>query len=48
MLCNRDSNINVNLNHRLSVAFNNLKNYDSHLIMLELVKFNLKINVTRN
>ena len=28
--------------------FHNLKNYDSHLIMQELGKFNLKINVVPN
>ena len=28
--------------------FHNLKNYDSHLIMQELNKFNLKINVIPN
>ena len=29
----RDCNINVKLNHKISVVFYNLKNYDSHLIM---------------
>ena len=45
---NRDSNINVNLNHKIPVTFHNLENYDSHLIMQELGKFNLKINVITN
>ena len=29
---------------KIHVVFHNLKNYDSHLIMQELGKFNLKIN----
>ena len=33
------------LNHKLPVVFHNLKNYDSHLVMQELGKFNLRINV---
>ena len=37
----RDSNINVKLNHKIPVAFHNLKNYDSHLIMQELGKSNV-------
>ena len=41
-------NINVKLNHKIPVVFHNLKNYDSHLIMQELGKFNLKINVIPN
>ena len=41
----RDCNINVKLNHKIPVVFQNLKNYDSHLIMQALDKFNLKINV---
>ena len=36
------------LNHKIPVVFHNLKNYDSHLIMQELGKFNLKINVIPN
>ena len=44
----RDCNINVKLNHKISVVFHNLKSYDSHLIMQELGKFNLKINFTPN
>ena len=42
--CNRDCKINVKLNHKIPVVFHNLKNYDSHLIMQELTKFNVKIN----
>ena len=44
----RDCNINLKLNHKTLVAFQNLKNYDSHLIMQELGKFILKINVIPN
>ena len=46
----RDYNINVKLNHKTPVVFHNLKNhnYDLHLIMQELGKFNLKINVIPN
>ena len=40
----RDSNINIKLNKKIPVLFHNLENYDSHLIMQELGKFNLKIN----
>ena len=29
----RDCNVNVKLNHKISVVIRNLKNYDSHLIM---------------
>ena len=44
----RDCNINDKSNHKIPVLFHNLKNYDSHLIMQELGKFNLKINVIPN
>ena len=36
------------LNCTIYIVFYNLKNNDSHLIMLELGKFNLKINVIPN
>ena len=29
----RDCNINLKLNHKISIEFHNIKNYDSHLIM---------------
>ena len=29
----KDCSINVKLNHKIPVLFNNLKNFDSHLIM---------------
>ena len=38
----RDCNAKVKLNHKTLVIFHNLKNYDSHLIMQELDKFNFK------
>ena len=44
----RDCNIDVKSNLKIHVVFHNLKNYDSHLIMQELGKFNLKINVIPN
>ena len=44
----RDCNINLKLNHKIPIVFHNLKNYDSHLIMQELGKFNLKVSVTPN
>ena len=44
----RDFNVNIKLNHKIPVVFHNLKNYDSHLIMQELGKFNLKINIIPN
>ena len=40
--------INLKLNHKISFVFHNLKNYDSHLIMQELGKFNLKIHFVTN
>ena len=44
----RDCNINVKFNHKIAVVFHKRKNYDSHLIMQEPGKFNLKVNVIRN
>ena len=35
-----DCNIKDKLNQKIPVIFHNLKNYDSHLIMQELDKFN--------
>ena len=45
---NKDFNIDVNLSHKIPVVFHNLKNFDYHLIMQELGKFNVKINVIPN
>ena len=44
----RDCNTNLKLNKKIPIVFYNLKNYDSHFIMQELGKFNLKTNVTPN
>ena len=44
----KDCNIKVKLNHKIPDVFHNLKNYDSHLIMQKLSKFNFKINVIPN
>ena len=35
----------VNLNHKITVVFHNLKKCDSHLDMQQLGKFNFKINI---
>ena len=43
-----DCNINIKLKHKIPIIFHNLKNYDSHLIMQKLGKFNFKINVIPN
>ena len=44
----KDCNIKIKLNHKIHIAFHNLKNYDSHLIMQELSKVNFKINIIPN
>ena len=44
----KDCNIKVKLNHKIPVVFHKIKNYDSHLIMQELVKRDFKINVIPN
>ena len=36
------------LNPKIHIVFHNLKNYDLHLIMQELGKFNFNINVIPN
>ena len=41
-------NINLNLNQKIPVVFYNLENYDFRLIMQELGKLNIKINVIKN
>ena len=40
-----DCNINVKSNYKTPVIFYNLKNYNSHLVMQELDKLNLKLNI---
>ena len=44
----RYCNSNLKLNQKIPIVFYNLKKYDSHLIMQELGKFNLKISVIPN
>ena len=41
-----DCNINLKLYRKIAIKFHNVKNYHSHLILQELDKFNLKINIT--
>ena len=44
----KECNINVKLNHKITVVFHNITNNDSHLIMQEVGKFDFKINVMAN
>ena len=44
----RDCNTNLKLNYKILVVFHNLKNYNSHFIIQELGKFNLKISAIPN
>ena len=41
-------NCNVKVNHKNTIVFHYLKNYNSHLIMQKLDKFDYKINVILN
>ena len=41
-------NINLKLSKKVPVIFHNLKGYDSHLIMQEIGKFDVKIGVIPN
>ena len=41
-------NINLKLNHKVPIIFHDLKGHDSYLIIQELGKFNLTINVLPN
>ena len=43
----RDYNIKIKLNHKTLVVFN-LRNYDCHLIMQQLRKFNFEITIMPN
>ena len=40
--------IRVKLNYEISIVFHNLKNYNLHLIMQELHKFDFKRNIIQN
>ena len=44
----RNSNVSVNLNQKIPTLFYNVKNYNSHLIIQELGKLNLKIDIIPN
>ena len=44
----RDCNMNVGLNYKAPIVFQNLKEYVEHLVMQELAKFSFKINAIRN
>ena len=44
----KDCNINVEFNHKTPIVFHKGKNYDSHFIMQELPKFDLKITIIPN
>ena len=48
VFAHRDCNINLKLNHKIPSVFHNLTNYDFHLIIQELGKFNRKIKVIPN
>ena len=41
-------NINLKLTKKIPQIFHNLKVYDSHLIMQEIAKFDVKVNVIPN
>ena len=43
-----DCNINFQLNKKVPVIFHHLRGYDGHLILNELDKFDVKINVIPN
>ena len=44
----KDYNINLQLNHKIPIVFQQLENYDSHLIIQTLGKFNFEISVITN
>ena len=44
----RDCNVNVKSNHKILIVFHNLKIYDFHVIIQELAKFQLIINIIPN
>ena len=41
-------NINLKLSKKAPVIFHNLRGYDSHLIIKEIDKFNVKVSVITN
>ena len=41
-------NINLKLAKKVTVAFHNLKGYDSHLVVKEISKFDVKENIIPN
>ena len=41
-------NVNFKLSEKIPVIFHNLRGYDSHLIIEEVSKFNVKVNVIPN
>ena len=41
-------NINLKLTTKVPIIFHNLKEYDSHLIIKEIGRFDVKVNVTPN
>ena len=43
-----DCSINIELTKKASVIFHNLRGYESHLIMQEIGKFDIKVNVIPN
>ena len=45
---NEDCSINIKLTKNVPVIFHNLRGYESHLIMQEIDKFDVKINVLPN
>ena len=44
----RGCKINLKLNHKIPIAFHSLKSCDSHVIMQELRKCNIKVSVIPN
>ena len=45
---NEDCSINIKLTKNVPVIFHNLRGYESHLIMQEIDKFDVKVNVIPN
>ena len=47
-VAHRDCYLNVSLNYKNPIVFQNLKNYDAYLILKELGKFELKTSFMLN